>query len=89
MAIPVTTKDQASQIAMVSSNNDADITSILTEIYEANRQQMSAISIGCTEKVYHDRPKLEFLKGYSFEQGFLSPYFATDNSKTIVEYGSA
>jgi len=74
---------------MVSSNNDPDITSILTEIYAANRQQMSAISIGSTENVYHDRPKLEFLKGYSFEQGFLSPYFATDKAKTVVEYGNS
>jgi chaperonin GroEL (HSP60 family) len=50
---------------------------------------MSAISIGSTEKVYHDRPKLEFLKGYSFDQGFLSPYFTTDKAKTLVEYGTS
>jgi chaperonin GroEL (HSP60 family) len=50
---------------------------------------MSAISIGSTERIYHDKPRLEFLKGYSFDQGFLSPYFTTDKAKTTVEYGNS
>lgn len=45
---------------------------------------MSAISIGTTG--HRERPSVEVIQGYSFEQGFLSPYFCTD--KSTVEYGS-
>jgi chaperonin GroEL len=72
----------------VSSNSDSEITRILREVYAQNRQQMSAISIGNTERVFQDKPRLEIIQGYSFDQGFLSPYFTTDKAKSRVEYGS-
>ena len=37
---------------------------------------MQSVSIG-TSETYLDKVKLEFLEGYSFESGFLSPYFAS------------
>jgi chaperonin GroEL (HSP60 family) len=66
----------------VSSNSDSEITRILREVYAQNRQQMSAISIGNTERVFQDKPRLEIIQGYSFDQGFLSPYFTTDKAKS-------
>ena len=89
MAKPVTCKDHVAQIASVASNNDPDITRILVDIYENRKHQLSSISIGTTERTYYDKPQLEFLQGYSWDQGFLSPYFTTDKAKTTVEYGNS
>lgn len=72
---------------MVSSNNDVEIANILTWIYNQNYMAMHAVSIGNTDQKY-TKPHLEFLQGYSFDQGFLSPYFTTDKNKTKCEYGS-
>lgn len=87
MAQPVSCEEHVLQIAAVASNGDPQITSILGQVYRRNKDQLKAISIG--NSAIDDKPRLEILEGYSFEQGFLSPYFTTDKGKTVVEYGSS
>ena len=55
---------------------------------------MNSISIGGSGQTYQSAPSLEFIEGYSFESGYLSPYFLPGKDATnkqqksqIIEYG--
>ena len=43
---------------------------------------MNSISIGGSGQTYQSAPSLEFIEGYSFESGYLSPYFLPGKDAT-------
>ena len=61
---------------MVSSNFDKNIAEIISNIYSQDPNGFNAVSIGGSENKYQLLPTVDHVKGYSFNQGFLSPYFA-------------
>ena len=84
------------QLALIASNQDSDIASLLCQVYEHENLTIDSVSIGGGHTAYQERPSLEILEGYSFNAGFLSPYFAqgpdqkaSDSSaQSVIEYGS-
>ena len=71
----MTTSDQLRQLALIASNQDLAIADLLQQVFEHETLTMDSISIGGSNQAYQDKPSLEFIEGYSFEAGFLSPYF--------------
>ena len=70
---------------MVSSNQDANIANVIEDIY-VKVGLKGAVSIhegsGFTRDV-----TVEYVNGMSFDQGFLSPYFAQD--REMIEFTGA
>ena len=74
---------------MIASNSDEQIADLLVEIYEKEDLGMESISIGNATDCYSLKPNLEIIEGYSFDSGFLSPYFTNDDGvKECVSYGT-
>ena len=71
-------------VAMVSSNGDEAISSIIREIYQTIGLR-GAISIQDGDAISRET-RVEYKMGMSFDSGFLSPYFAED--RKLVKYGS-
>ena len=71
-------------MALVSSNQDEAIAKILSSIYEGGTNQKHAVSVASNDS-YFLCPQHEFCPGYSFERGYLSPYFA--NAEKEITYG--
>ena len=73
---------------MVASNQDHKIADLLVSIYEHEHLNMNSISIGGAQDTYQEDPSIEFIEGYSFRSGYLSPYFAQTFENNIIQYGS-
>ena len=61
---------------------------MLVRIYEHEHLNMHSISIGSAHDTYQAEPSLEFVEGYSFRSGYLSPYFAQSFDNNVIQYGS-
>ena len=60
----------------------------MARIYEHETLDFSSVSIGGSGDTYQAKPSIEFLEGYSFDSGYLSPYFAQGEEKDLI-YGGA
>ena len=72
----VKTNDEIKQVATISANNDTNIGTIIAEAME---------SVGKNGVIQVDESKtsettLEIVEGMQIDRGFVSPYFATNNS---------
>ncbi len=72
----VKTNDEIRQVATISANNDASIGALIAEAME---------SVGKNGVIQVDESKtsettLEIVEGMQIDRGFVSPYFATNNS---------
>ena len=76
----MTTVAQVHQLALIASNQDSKVADLLCQIYDHETLTMNSISIGGGTEMYHAQPALEFIEGYSFNSGYLSPYFAGDGT---------
>ena len=54
---------------------------LLSEVYDHETLTMDSISIGGGSQAYMDKATLQFVEGYSFEAGYLSPYFLPEQAK--------
>jgi chaperonin GroEL (HSP60 family) len=86
MSHKVSNADQVYQVAMVASNFDSEIAEIHKQIYLNDPHGLHAVSIGSEEQHLQAKPSLRHLKGYSIDNGFLSPYFAQGFEKQEINY---
>jgi len=72
MSRPVTTKNEIKQVALVSANNDEDIAEVVSEVLDKVGDSTIKIENGGTTMSY------KIVEGLSFERGYVSPVFATN-----------
>ena len=79
----VTTDDETlKSVAMVSSNNDEGLASMITEIYE----ELGTNAVISLDQGNSLVTEYNVVKGMHFDRGYLSPYGVTDKIKMKIEH---
>jgi chaperonin GroEL len=85
MAQPVSSEEEIQHVATVSANGDSTIGSLIAEAV-ASAGKDGAITI---EESRSLDTSLEIVEGYSFQGGYVSPQFITDERRGTVNYKDA
>ena len=82
-SIKITSKEDVKNIATISANNDAIIGNLISDAYEKIGKH-GVISIDNSENT---ETYIEYVDGYQFDRGLITPYFITDGEKmrTVLE----
>ena len=80
-SIPVKGKEKIKQVATISANNDEVIGGLIADAME----KVGNDGVITVEDGKSMETELEVVEGMQFEEGFISPYMATDHEKMICE----
>ncbi len=81
-SVDVKDKEKITQVATISANNDEVIGRLIADAMEKVGND-GVITVEDGKSIETD---LEVVEGMQFEQGFLSPYMATDHEKMVCEF---
>ncbi|MBU0466662.1 MAG: chaperonin GroEL [Nanoarchaeota archaeon] len=81
-SVKVNSKDQISQVATISANNDEKIGSLIADAME----KVGANGVITVEEAKSIETTLELVEGMQFDKGYLSPYMATDQEKMETSF---
>ena len=84
-ATPVTTREQMSQVAAISANNDEVIGSLIGEVME----KVGKDGVITAEESKGIATEVEYVEGMAFDRGYISPYFVTNPEKMEAEIEDA
>src|SRR3569623_969975 len=77
MSISIKSKKEMAQVGAVASNNDQEISDLLTEAMEkVDKDGVLTVDEGKSLKT-----EVEWGEGMQFDRGYLSPYLVTDPQK--------
>jgi len=80
-SVEVKGKEMISQVGTISANNDQEVGDLIAEAMEKVGND-GVITVEDGKSIDTD---LEVVKGMQFEEGFISPYMATDQEKMLCE----
>src|SRR3989344_1243008 len=81
-SVNVTTKEQITQVATVSANNDEKIGRLIADAME----KVGTNGVITVEEAKSIETHLELVEGMQFDKGYLSPYMVTDAEKMEANY---
>ena len=77
MAAKVNTKEEISQVASISANNDEEIGKLIADAME----KVGHNGVITVEEAKALETSMDVVEGMQFDRGYLSPYMATDNER--------
>ena len=77
MAARVNTKEEISQVASISANNDEEIGKLIADAME----KVGHNGVITVEEAKALETSMDVVEGMQFDRGYLSPYMATDNER--------
>ncbi len=84
-AIPVKTRDKISQVGTISANNDEEVGELIAEAME----KVGHDGVITVEEAKSMETNLEVVEGMQLDEGFVSPYMATDQEDMVSELDDA
>jgi len=83
MSTPVTAKEQVSQVAAISANNDWEIGNLIAEVME----KVGKDGVITVEEGKGIKFETEYVEGMKIDRGYISPYFITnpERMEAVVE----
>src|SRR3989344_5140038 len=81
-SVPVNSKEQITQVATVSANDDEKIGSLIADAME----KVGHKGVITVEEAKSTETSLEIVEGMKLDHGYLSPYMATDQEKMETSY---
>ncbi len=85
MARPVSAKEELAYVAQVAANNDPKIGAVIAEALDAVGRE-GVITVEDSPAFGLD---LEFVEGFQWDFGYISPYFVTDSERMEVVFEDA
>ncbi|MFP4656194.1 MAG: chaperonin GroEL [Candidatus Woesearchaeota archaeon] len=77
MASKVNTKEEISQVASISANNDEEIGKLIADAMD----KVGHNGVITVEEAKALETSMDLVEGMQFDRGYLSPYMATDNER--------
>lgn len=81
-SISIDDKEKITQVATISANNDEEIGKIISDAME----KVGNNGVITVEEAKSMETSLELVEGMQFDNGFISPYMATDHEKMTCEF---